>query len=500
MHSSKKNQAKSISHLSIIESIKDAVIVSELNGNILYTNQAADKLFDYKPGEMIGNDIDIIFPTGLKHEKKKMMESILWGENIDNYETERIDKNNRTMYVSVSLSAFRDDKGKLQGMTKVLRDITEKKKSEGKFQALLESAPDAMVIVNNFGQMVLVNAQTEKLFGFTRAELMGEDLEKLIPISFKNRENDRWKNFFDDPKVRKMGGNSDLLGLRKDGLRFPVDISTSPLELEEGLFMSAAIRDITKQKKSEIDLKNYAERLEVSNNKLKQFAYIASHDLKVPLRKILLFTGRMLDNPTITKKGRTYFQLIQKTAYRMLALIEDLLSFSKLTTKEKVFERRDLGKVIKDIKKTFKEEVKEKQATIEIGELCEADIIVFQFEQLMLNLISNALKFSKPDTPPYINIKAKSMKGSDFKLENLQPDVEYCRLTVSDNGIGFEKEYREKVFEVFERLHSKDEYEGTGIGLAIVKKIVENHDGFITVKSELNRGTVFEIFFPVHNN
>ncbi len=622
MYSTKKQSDTNISYLSVLESVKDAVIVSDLSGKITFTNSAAEELFEYTSEELLGRDIDVIFPPGLAHEKKKMMESILWGENINNYETERISKHKKTIYVSVSLSPLRDDKGKLRGITKVLRDITHTKKSEGKFQALLESAPDAMVIVNNFGQMVLVNAQTEKLFGYDRAELMGEDVEKLIPMRFKHKHAGHRKNFFGDPKVREMGVGLELFGLRKDKSEFPVEISLSPLKLEEGFFVSAAIRDITNRKKSEakfkgllesapdamvivnnegrielvnaqteklfeynreeiigknvemlipqrfknihsqhrhdfvseprtrsmgvgqelfgkkkdgtefpveislspietedgvlvsaairditeqkksaIELRNYAKRLEESNKELQQFAYVASHDLKGPLRRILIFADRMLDkeNKSITEKGRKYFILITKTAVRMQALIDDLLSFASLASSGKVYETTDLTRIVKEIKISFKEEIKEKHSCIEIGKLGTADIIVFQFRQLMYNLISNALKFSKPNVLPHIKIEAHRMKGGDIHPGRLHPNVEYCHVTVTDNGIGFKEEYQEKVFEVFEKLHSKDEYEGTGIGLAIVKKIVDNHDGFISARSVLNEGTTFDIYLPIRN-
>ena len=205
---------------------------------------------------------------------------------------------------------------------------------------------------------------------------------------------------------------------------------------------------------------------------------------------------------------------MQSAAGRMRQLIEDLLAYSRLNTAERKFEHTDLNIIIEEVKSEFKEAIKEKHATIDATELCAASIIHFQLRQLMHNLISNALKFSHPDIPSHIIIKSRIVKGSKLNnvhlparlnrsdgndktgQERLSPEKNYCHITVKDNGIGFEPNFSKRIFEVFQKLHSKEEYAGTGIGLAIVKKIVENHNGIIIATSELNKGATFDIYIP----
>jgi two-component system CheB/CheR fusion protein len=187
---------------------------------------------------------------------------------------------------------------------------------------------------------------------------------------------------------------------------------------------------------------------------------------------------------------------MQDSASRMQTLIKDLLTFSSLSTAERKFETVDLNTIIDKVKAELKETIDEKQAIIETNDLSPVKVIVFQFHQLMQNLIGNALKFSRPKHPPHIKIETRTIKGSKLEDKGLSPEKNYSQIAVSDNGIGFEKEFSEKIFEVFQKLHSKEEYAGTGIGLAIVKKIVENHNGIITAQGRLNKGTTFDIFIP----
>jgi two-component system, chemotaxis family, CheB/CheR fusion protein len=265
-------------------------------------------------------------------------------------------------------------------------------------------------------------------------------------------------------------------------------------ELEE------KIEERTVELKSAIEeLQEMNRELADTNKELEAFTYISSHDLQEPLRKIQTFAGRVLEkeNENLSDKGKTYFNLMQGAAERMQKLIDDLLAFSRLNTTDIKFERVNLRTIVDEVITNFSENIKEKEATVDVGEMCEADVIVFQFRQLMYNLISNGLKFSKPGTKPHVKISSRIVKGTKLKAKNLLPDRNYCHISVSDNGIGFEEKFSEKIFEVFQKLHGKEEYSGTGIGLSTVKKIVGHHNGIIDVKSTLNKGTTFNIYIPV---
>jgi signal transduction histidine kinase len=242
-----------------------------------------------------------------------------------------------------------------------------------------------------------------------------------------------------------------------------------------------------------------AAELIIANKELLAFTYISSHDLQEPLRKIQTFVSIILDTEktNLSENGKFNFQRMQLAAGRMQQLIDDLLAFSRIATTELKFENIALNTIIDEIKMDLKDTIQEKQATIEATENCSASIIAFQFRQLMYNLISNALKFSKSGTPSHIIIKSRIVKGSKSISEKLSTDKNYCHITITDNGIGFEPHFSERIFEVFQKLHGKEVYGGTGIGLAIVKKIVENHNGIIIATSELNKGATFNIYLPV---
>jgi two-component system, chemotaxis family, CheB/CheR fusion protein len=251
-------------------------------------------------------------------------------------------------------------------------------------------------------------------------------------------------------------------------------------------------------KEANESLKEKNTALENMNKELEAFTYVSSHDLQEPLRKLQIFAGIILvkEQQNLSEKGKNYFHLIQNAAERMQRLIHDLLAFSRVSVAERKFENTDLNTIIEEVKNEFKDAIAEKNAVIEVKEICDVNIIHFQFRQLLNNLISNALKFSNPKISPHIIITSKNIINEKLKIEGLIAHKEYCHISIADNGIGFDQKFSTKIFEVFQKLHGKEEYAGTGIGLAIVKKIIDNHNGTITAKSKLNKGTTFDIYIP----
>ena len=242
-----------------------------------------------------------------------------------------------------------------------------------------------------------------------------------------------------------------------------------------------------------------AEELIILVKELEAFNYISSHDLQEPLRQIQMFSSRINDVELqhLSNAGKTYFEKLNNAAKRMQNLINDLLAYSRSKTEARKFKIINLNQIINEVTGEFEEIISDKQATVEVAELGVANVIPFQFRQLMYNLIGNALKFSKPDTPPHIIIKSEKVKSNQVLGADHTTKTEYYHISITDNGIGFESQYKNRIFEVFQRLHDKQKIAGTGIGLAIVKNIVENHNGFITATGELNKGATFDIYVPI---
>jgi PAS domain S-box-containing protein len=381
------------------------------------------------------------------------------------------------------------------------------KDSESEVYTLQSGDYAYRVLIEEFGEGA-VNVTEDGLIVYTNPyffDLLKLPYEKVIGSSFfdfvHSDSTEEFGRLFRDSLSGKGKGE---INLSVNGTIIPVYISLTSLQPKLAT-VGIIITDFTEKKRNEKTIIEYQKDLEHKNQELMQsntqlasFAYIASHDLQEPLRKIQTFSTRILEkeHSNLSENGKDHFNRMQVAAKRMQSLIEDLLTYSRTNTAERKFEFADLTKIVEDVKSDLKEELLQRNATIDSTEMCHAKIIPFQFHQLLYNLISNSLKFSNPGDAPYIKIRSKIEKGVNLKNQNLSEEKKYCHISISDNGIGFEQQYSERIFELFQRLHGKSQYSGTGIGLAIVKKIVENHNGLIVAKAEINKGATFDIYIP----
>ena len=261
------------------------------------------------------------------------------------------------------------------------------------------------------------------------------------------------------------------------------------------------IQDISKEKKAALQLEQMNIDLEKQNEELASFSYIASHDLQEPLRKIMTFSSRLKDKykSHLPEEAQTYLGKIDESAKRMAKLILDLLEYSRLHNEENLFVKTDLTEVVKNVLTDFELVIEQRKAVVQYGKMLAIDVIPLHINQLFYNLLSNSLKFSKTDVTPVINISTHVLTPEDIKkYPNLNMPLPYCEIVIQDNGIGFEQKYDQQIFVIFQRLNRRDEYDGTGIGLSICKKIVDNHRGIIFVESNLNEGSTFHIILPIH--
>lgn len=431
--------------------------------------------------------------------------------------------------LSATGKVFTDGDGNVIRMSGTAQDVTEQKNyeeelkiSEERFFRIFDRNPVPMSLSEiKTNKIKYANHLFYQSFGYNQEEVIGrtsEELNLLDPEEYKRvidlifgylqesrsvaevqalSKEEREELLVKLNQSEKMK-DFEILYTRKNGEKFPVIVSYEVIRIGTESFTVTSYQDITLRKKAEEKLRSQNVQLEKMNKELESFAYISSHDLQEPLRKIQTFITRILEKEenNLSDSGKNMFNRMHKAAHRMQTLIQDLLAYSRTNTSKRKLETTDLNLIIAEIKDDLKEEIKEKNATLEVSQLCVADVIPFQFRQLMINLISNSLKFSNPENLPHIKIKCEIAKGIKFSHVKLPPQSKYCHITVSDNGIGFKQEYSEKIFEIFQRLHGREEYTGTGIGLSIVKKIVDNHNGIIVATGELNKGATFDIYFP----
>jgi PAS domain S-box-containing protein len=352
------------------------------------------------------------------------------------------------------------------------------------FQGLVETAPDGILVANREGCIVFVNRRLEAMFGYGREELLGQPIEILMPQRFRTAHTGHRARYHSEPRTRPMGAGLELFAQRKDGSEFPVEISLSPTRTEQSFLVTSIIRDITERKQTQDELARQARELARSNAELEQFAYVASHDLQEPLRMVSSYTQLLAKRyqGQLGPDADRFIAYAVDGVTRMQQLINDLLAYSRVRTKGKEFEPTDCQTALDGVLANLQAAISESGAVITQDALPVVMADGWQVMQLFQNLIGNAIKFHG-EAPPRVHISAER-QGSDWIL------------SVRDNGIGIESEYVDRIFLIFQRLHSRCAYSGTGIGLAICKRIVERHGGRIWVESQPGRGSTFFFTFP----
>lgn len=361
---------------------------------------------------------------------------------------------------------------------KVRADLLRQQADEIKFRDLLNASPDAMVIVNDKGLIEMVNLQTENLFGYTRQELVGKPVEVLMEFEVRQMHQQHRLNYARAPKVRSMGVGLELKALKKNGVPFPVEISLSPMESKSKVLVSASIRDITHRKTLENELKR-------SNAEVEAFTYSVSHDLRAPLRGIIGFTTILEEDyaSKLDDEAKRIASVIKTNALKMGRLIDDLLNFSRMGRQDIIKTRINMQRMVTEITEELAPRRQYPAINWQIGQLSPIEGDIALLRQVWINLVSNAVKYSARHPSPEITISSYPENGQ----------VVYF---IRDNGVGFDPAYKDKLFKVFQRLHSAEEFEGSGVGLALVEKIIAKHGGTIWATGEPGKGSSFYFSLP----
>lgn len=492
----------------LLDASPAAIIAVDLKGRIQLWNRAAEALFGWTEKEMIHQPLPMAVQL---HPTPSVKELCLQGKS-----GARID-------VDVRVAAWHDSDGSECGTLLILGDSTSRKimqrelleltrqeeaarseaRSERRFRELLDAAPDAIIEIERDGRIVLLNRATESLFGYEREELLGQPVEILIPEDLRVRHAEHRTQYWNAPSTRPMGSGLVLRGKRRDGTEFPVEISLSPVESEEGLRVTAIIRDISKRKQAEERLRavqeNYTQELEQRNrlieraNRLKsEFLASMSHELRTPLHTIIGFSellGEELEGP-LNEKQKRFIRHIHKDSLHLLELINDVLDLSKIEAGKIELRREavDVRGAIEEVLASIRPQAEAKSQTVSaaVDELPAVEADRTRFKQILLNLLSNAVKF----TPEKGSIRVEARL--------LEDEVQF---SVIDTGIGIPKEEQESVFDKFYQVGqtTKGVREGTGLGLAITQRLVHEHGGQIWVVSDIGKGSRFSFTIPLRS-
>ena len=480
--------------LGIIASATDAIITVDAEQRITLFNAAAERMFRCPASNAIGTPLDRFIPERFREIHRQHIE--LFGQT---------GVTTRAMGHERPLAALRADGeefpveatisqvtiGGQKLFTAIVRDVTERRRaeaalreSEGRLRAIVETAVDGIITIDELGNVTSLNPAATRIFGYSPQEVLGKNVKLLMPEPYRAEHDGYIRNYITTGVKKIIGIGREVVGLRKDGTRFPMDLAVSETLLGDRRIFTGIVRDISERKRAEESLAQQAEELARSNVELERFAYVTSHDLQEPMRTVRSFAQllkrRYADQ--FTGDAAEFLQYITGGVERMQTLINDLLAYSRVSSRGAAFAPADCGHILRMVLDSLQATVEAQQATVTFDPLPVVLGDATQLGQLFQNLIANAIKFHRSQ-PPRIHVSV------------VERPAEWV-FSVRDNGIGIAREYFDRIFIIFQRLHTIQEYGGTGIGLAVCKKIVERHGGRIWLESVVGEGTTFYFSIP----
>jgi protein-histidine pros-kinase len=483
----------------LLESAPDATVVSDREGKIVLVNAQVEKVFGYRRHELLGKPIEVLVPERYRerhpHHREAFFATPKVREMGSGMELFGRRKDGSEFPVEISLSPLETEDGVL--VSTAIRDISARRRDEDRFRRLVESAPDAMVIVNGSGTIVIVNSQTERLFGYARQELLGSSVEMLVPERLRGRHPAHRTSYFSEPRIRPMGAGLELYGLRKDGSEFPVEISLSPLDTtdfdgqDDEPLVASSIRDITERRRLERNLREKNLELERASRAKDTFLATMSHELRTPLNAIIGFTGTLLMRlpGPLTAEQERQLGTVQRSGRHLLSLIDDLLDLAKIESGKVVLhpEPVNCGDLIGEVVTAEGQFAASKGIGL-LTDLPDHQVIVRTdaraVRQILLNLTNNAIKFTDHGS---VRLELRETTGPDGGGT--------VRIGVTDTGVGIRAEDQARLFQAFSQLDGSPGRRqiGTGLGLHLSRKLAELLDGSLTVESEPGTGSTFQL-------
>jgi PAS domain S-box-containing protein len=469
-----------------VEACPSGMILTDADGKILLVNAEVERLFGYDREALLNQFIDILVPTSVRPHHGGLRAGFVTEPKARRMGVGRdlfgVRRDGTQIPVEIGLNPIHTRVGLM--ILSAITDITERKMSDERFRLVVEACPSGMIMTDADGRIVLINAEAERLFGYARQELFGRSIDILVPAMTRPGHGKLRKDFVAAPEARRMGIGRDLYGARKNGTQIPIEIGLNPIQTSDGLMILSAITDISERKRTTQELAKRSEQLERSNADLEQFAHVASHDLQEPLRMVSSYTSLIAEHYKggTDEKIEKYIRYTLDGARRMQQLVQDLLSYSRVDSQAEMPTLIKSEIAVKIALENLRTSIEASHAEINCDELPAVYADAAQLAQVFQNLIGNALKFSAECTP---RIRVGAQRDGDKWV-----------FYIRDNGIGIEKKYAERVFLMFQRLNERGQYEGSGIGLAIVKKIIERHGGLIWFDSKLKIGTTFFFTIP----